>query len=190
MPRYSIPSRSGSHSWGRPNGAGCLPEDGLEERARNTAAADTSDSSCNPPCPRHCESTFHLSEAGGNPIRRPAKPGRHSRQIWQSSLFLFLSNCHLSLCSSPAVYCNFRICQPLGDSARLHLESGGKALLDELLAGGALRVAPVVAQGQGYRDLYLPEGEWRGYKTDRIMEGGHWTRGYAVPLDTLRYLSA
>jgi len=49
---------------------------------------------------------------------------------------------------------------------------GAEAVMDEFMVGDALLVAPVVAQGQVQRDIYLPEGEWRDYKTDRIVEGG------------------
>ena len=58
------------------------------------------------------------------------------------------------------LWCNF----PMG--------RGAEAVMDEFMVGDALLVAPVVAQGQVQRDIYLPEGEWRDYKTDRIVEGG------------------
>jgi alpha-glucosidase (family GH31 glycosyl hydrolase) len=65
------------------------------------------------------------------------------------------------------------------------MERGAEAVMDEFMVGDALLVAPVVAQGQVHRDIYLPEGEWRDYKTDKIMEGGRWVRDYAAPRDTL-----
>jgi alpha-glucosidase (family GH31 glycosyl hydrolase) len=38
---------------------------------------------------------------------------------------------------------------------------------------------------QVHRDVYLPAGQWRDYKTGTLVEGGRWVRDYKAPLDTL-----
>ncbi len=58
-------------------------------------------------------------------------------------------------------------------------------LTDEFMLGEDVVVAPVVRKGARQRDLYLPEGKWRDYKTGEILDGGMWVRGYPAPLDTL-----
>ncbi len=64
-------------------------------------------------------------------------------------------------------------------------ERAAEAVTDEFMVGDAVLVAPVVVKGQTQRDIYLPEGEWRDYKTHRVLAGGRLLRDYAAPLDTL-----
>ena len=65
------------------------------------------------------------------------------------------------------------------------MERGAEAVMDEFMVGDVLLVAPVVVEGQVVRDIYLPQGEWRDYKTGSMIAGGRWIRNYAAPLDTL-----
>lgn len=58
-------------------------------------------------------------------------------------------------------------------------------ITDQFMLGTDVLVAPVVTRGALTRDLYLPAGRWRDYKTGAIHEGGRWLRGYPAPLDTL-----
>ena len=64
-------------------------------------------------------------------------------------------------------------------------DRGAEDVTDEFMLGGAVLVAPVVSKGQEHRDIYLPEGEWRDYKTRKVIKGGQILREYAAPLDTL-----
>jgi len=56
---------------------------------------------------------------------------------------------------------------------------------DEFMLGDAVLVAPVVVKGQKQRDIYLPVGEWRDYKTRKVIAGGRVLRDYAAPLETV-----
>jgi hypothetical protein len=64
-------------------------------------------------------------------------------------------------------------------------ERGADGVTDEFMLGDAVLVAPVVIQGQRQRDIYLPAGQWREYKTRKIIDGGRTVRDYPAPLDTL-----
>jgi alpha-glucosidase len=65
------------------------------------------------------------------------------------------------------------------------MERDAENVMDEFMVGDAVLVAPVLVQGQVRRDIYLPAGEWREYKTGKVLEGGRWVRDYAAPLNTL-----
>ncbi|MEN9404385.1 MAG: hypothetical protein RL091_3088 [Verrucomicrobiota bacterium] len=58
-------------------------------------------------------------------------------------------------------------------------------ITDQFMLGADVLVAPVVTKGAVARDLYLPAGRWRDYKTGAILEGGRWLKAYPAPLDTL-----
>lgn len=58
-----------------------------------------------------------------------------------------------------------------------------KGINDQFLLGSNILVAPVVAQGQRIRALYLPEGEWIDYWTKEVIQGGNYILREA-PLDT------
>ena len=64
-------------------------------------------------------------------------------------------------------------------------EREAETVMDEFMVGDALLVAPVVVKGQMRRDVYLPAGQWRDYKTGKLVEGGRWVRDYEARLDTL-----
>jgi alpha-glucosidase (family GH31 glycosyl hydrolase) len=64
-------------------------------------------------------------------------------------------------------------------------EREAETVMDEFMVGDALLVAPVVSKGQVHRNVYLPAGQWRDYKTGTLVEGGRWVRDYKAPLDTL-----
>ena len=53
----------------------------------------------------------------------------------------------------------------------------------EYLLGPDLLVAPIF-KAQGVRDVYLPEGRWYDFWTDRCLEGARWIQ-YEAPLETL-----
>jgi alpha-glucosidase len=53
------------------------------------------------------------------------------------------------------------------------------------MLGADVVIAPVLTQGARKRDLYLPAGRWRDYKTGALREGKRWLRDYPAPLDTL-----
>jgi myogenesis-regulating glycosidase len=61
-------------------------------------------------------------------------------------------------------------------------------VMDQFMLGGDVVVAPVVEKGVIKRDIYLPAGTWRDYKSGKEYEGGRWIRGYPAPLDTLPIL--
>lgn len=56
---------------------------------------------------------------------------------------------------------------------------------DEFLLGDAILVAPVVQPGARTRDIYLPPGVWRDYRTHAVFTGAVILRDYPAPLDTL-----
>jgi alpha-glucosidase len=57
-------------------------------------------------------------------------------------------------------------------------------LTDQYLWGRDLLVAPVVAEGQTSRRVYLPEGTWYDFWTNRKVTGGRYVTA-AAPLDTM-----
>jgi myogenesis-regulating glycosidase len=60
-----------------------------------------------------------------------------------------------------------------------------EAIADQFMLGNDVVVAPVLKKGATARRLYLPEGQWKDYKTGKMMEGKRWIDGYPAPLDTL-----
>lgn len=58
-------------------------------------------------------------------------------------------------------------------------------ITDEFMLGDLVVVAPVLQQGAVTRDVYLPAGEWKEYRTGRMVAGGQWLRSWPAPLDTL-----
>jgi alpha-glucosidase (family GH31 glycosyl hydrolase) len=64
-------------------------------------------------------------------------------------------------------------------------DKNAETITDEFMVGDALLVAPVLAKGMTNRDICLPEGRWRNYKTGAIIEGGRMISAYSAPLDTL-----
>jgi len=60
-----------------------------------------------------------------------------------------------------------------------------QSITDEFMLGDGVVVAPVLAQGAVARDIYLPAGEWKEYRSGRNVSGGKWLRQWPAPLDTL-----
>jgi alpha-glucosidase (family GH31 glycosyl hydrolase) len=58
-------------------------------------------------------------------------------------------------------------------------------ITDEFMLGDSVLVAPVIQAGARARDIYLPSGQWRDFKTKEIITGGRMIRNYPAPLDTL-----
>jgi len=56
---------------------------------------------------------------------------------------------------------------------------------DEFLLGDGILVAPVVQPGQRARDVYLPNGEWRGAHTGQMFTGPTVLANVPTPLQTL-----
>ena len=56
---------------------------------------------------------------------------------------------------------------------------------DQFMLGDRLLVAPVLANGQRERTIYLPAGHWRDYWSAREYEGPQNLAAYPAPLDTL-----
>jgi alpha-glucosidase (family GH31 glycosyl hydrolase) len=65
------------------------------------------------------------------------------------------------------------------------VDPAAAAVMDEFMLGDAVLVAPVVTKGKRQRDIYLPEGQWRDYRTRKVLAGGRVLRDYDAPLDTL-----
>ena len=59
------------------------------------------------------------------------------------------------------------------------------AITDQFMLGNDVVVAPILNKGATSRDIYLPAGTWREYKTGRIFAGGQWLKKCAAPLETL-----
>ena len=55
---------------------------------------------------------------------------------------------------------------------------------DEYYFGSEFLVAPVM-NGEGRRDIYLPQGQWVNFFTGEHLEGGRWYYGVEVPLDQM-----
>jgi len=55
---------------------------------------------------------------------------------------------------------------------------------DEFLVGENLLIAPVVTQGATSRDVYLPQGEWYEFGTDKKHQGSQWI-SVKAPLETV-----
>jgi alpha-glucosidase (family GH31 glycosyl hydrolase) len=53
------------------------------------------------------------------------------------------------------------------------------------MLGTGVLVAPVIEKGAAERDIYLPAGKWRDFKTGKTLEGGRTLMHYPAPLDTL-----
>jgi hypothetical protein len=56
---------------------------------------------------------------------------------------------------------------------------------DEFMVGDSLLVAPVVEPGVRQRDVYLPEGRWRDFWSEKVLEGGRTLRDHPAPLETI-----
>ena len=56
---------------------------------------------------------------------------------------------------------------------------------DQFLLGNKYLVAPVLKPGSEKRNIYLPAGLWRDYRTGREYEGPVLLSDYSVPLDCL-----
>ncbi len=59
------------------------------------------------------------------------------------------------------------------------------AITDEFMLGNDVVVAPVMTEGAAARDLYLPAGRWKNWKTGEVIDGARWLRNFPAPLDTL-----
>ncbi len=59
------------------------------------------------------------------------------------------------------------------------------SITDQYMVGPDVLVAPILTKGAVARDLYLPRGRWRDFKTQATLEGGRWLKDYPAPLDTL-----
>ena len=55
---------------------------------------------------------------------------------------------------------------------------------DEYYFGSEFLVCPVM-NGDGRRDIYLPDGLWANFFTGERLEGGRWYYGVEVPLDEM-----
>jgi alpha-glucosidase len=55
---------------------------------------------------------------------------------------------------------------------------------DEFMVGPSILVAPVLEKGARERDVYLPEGTWWDYYTDKVYDGKQRI-SYCAPLDRL-----
>lgn len=64
-------------------------------------------------------------------------------------------------------------------------DKAAQDITDEFMVGDAVLVAPVLVKGATARDIYLPEGQWRDYKSGRIVEGGRKLVSHPAPIDTL-----
>jgi len=58
-------------------------------------------------------------------------------------------------------------------------------ITDEFMVGDAVVVAPVLSKGAVTRDVYLPAGEWREYRSGKTVSGGQWLRNWPAPIETL-----
>lgn len=59
---------------------------------------------------------------------------------------------------------------------------------NEFLVGRAILVAPVTAEGERERDVYLPEGVWVDVDHgDAVHRGPKWLRAYPAPLNEVPY---
>ena len=58
-------------------------------------------------------------------------------------------------------------------------------ITDEFMLGDAVIVAPVLQKGAVARDIYIPAGEWKEYRSGQTVAGGKWLRSWPAPLDTL-----
>lgn len=65
------------------------------------------------------------------------------------------------------------------------LDKETQAITDQFMLGADVVVAPVMKQGGTSRDVYLPAGKWRDYKTGQLYDGGRWLKAFPAPLDTL-----
>ena len=55
---------------------------------------------------------------------------------------------------------------------------------DEYMLGRKLLVAPIVAEGQKERSVYLPRGKWHDIYLGTVLDGGRWI-DYPCPLDRI-----
>jgi len=55
---------------------------------------------------------------------------------------------------------------------------------DQYYFGDAFLVAPVM-NGEGVRDVYLPEGEWLDFWTGERLPGGRWLKKVKMPLERM-----
>lgn len=52
-------------------------------------------------------------------------------------------------------------------------------LEDQYMFGGDILFAPITAQGQTEREVYLPKGSWRDVNTKELIDGGRWVKCHA-----------
>lgn len=64
---------------------------------------------------------------------------------------------------------------------------GDSRYSDQYLFGEELLVAPVVQEGAGGRQVFLPKGRWYDYETDKLYEGGRMVE-IEAPLEKLPIL--
>ena len=64
-------------------------------------------------------------------------------------------------------------------------DSAALSITDQFMMGNEVVVAPVVVKGVVSRDIYLPAGNWKEFKTGKIFVGGQWLKAHPAPLDTL-----
>lgn len=72
--------------------------------------------------------------------------------------------------------------RPMIWAAPERAEAAGIA--DQYLLGNDLLVAPVLAEGQRARDIWLPPGQWRDYWSGAVLPGG-WLAAWPAALDVL-----
>ncbi|XP_055697858.1 myogenesis-regulating glycosidase-like [Phlebotomus papatasi] len=58
---------------------------------------------------------------------------------------------------------------------------------DAFLLGEDILAAPVVKQGQRFRNIYLPVGRWQDGNNGSIYQGPRWLDNYPAPLSILPY---
>lgn len=54
---------------------------------------------------------------------------------------------------------------------------------DQFFVGDSIFVAPVLCHGDRKRDIYVPTGKWRHYKTKVVYTGNKWLKDYPVEID-------
>ena len=79
-----------------------------------------------------------------------------------------------------------RACRPMMAHLCLDFPEDASALAcqDEYMLGRGLLVAPIVREGEMEREVYLPEGRWKGFFTREEVRGGQVLR-VRCPLDRI-----
>ena len=54
-------------------------------------------------------------------------------------------------------------------------EEEAYTIRDEYLLGRDILVAPVIEQGATSREVYLPDDDWKDFRTGELYRGGHFT---------------